>query len=213
MSRGNLNRDSVHLGRLRDYYARHGALPSYAGLGELVGFRAKTAAVKLAGRLEAAGYIRPAPGGKLAPTPRFFGLPLMSTSVRAGTPEAVPGEEAPECLTLDGFLIDKPSSTVLIRVKGDSMKDAGILEGDLAAVERTPDASAGDLVVALVDGEFTLKELAFEGQDPVLLPHNSAFMPVRAVSGLEIFGVVRGIVRRYSPLAPARRRASMGETK
>lgn len=207
------NRDDAHLGRLRDYYAQHGSLPSYAGLGAVVGFRAKNAAFKLAGRLQEAGYLRSAPGGKLAPTQRFFGLPLVAPTVRAGVPEAIEAQEAAEQVTLDGYLIDVPSRTVLIRVKGDSMRDAGILEGDLAAVERSETAQAGELVVAIVDGEFTLKELAFEGGQPVLLPRNPAHKPIRPEGTLQIFGVVRGIVRRYRSPASPRRRASTERTK
>lgn len=78
------NLDDRYLARLRDHYARHGTLPSYAGIGQLVGFKAKNAAVKLASRLTVAGYLRAAPGGKLAPTARFFELPLFDSPVQAG---------------------------------------------------------------------------------------------------------------------------------
>ena len=59
-------------------------------------------------------------------------------------------------MTLDSFLVEMPSRTVLIRVKGDSMRDAGILDGDLAVVERAETARSGQLVVAVSDDEFTL---------------------------------------------------------
>ena len=64
-----------------------------------------------------------------------------------------------DALTIDDYLIERPSQTVLIRVKGDSMMDAGILEGDLVVVEKTATAKRGDIVVAIVDGQFTLKRL------------------------------------------------------
>ena len=129
----------------------------------MVGFKAKNAAVKLASRLTVAGYLRPAPGGKLAPTPRFFAIPLFDSRVQAGLAESVAGEEAGELVTIDSYLIAVPSKTVLLRVKGDSMRDAGVLDGDLAVVERSQSASAGEFVVAVVDGDFTLKELGYEG--------------------------------------------------
>jgi SOS-response transcriptional repressor LexA len=191
------NVDVAHLARLRDHYARHGVMPSYAGIGAVVGFRAKTASVKLAQRLAKAGYLKQAPGGKLAPTERFFELPVMEEHVRAGAPEAVAGQMHGDRLTLDSFLIEAPSKTVLFRVRGDSMRDAGILEGDLAVVERAEAARPGEFVVAVCDDEFTLKELRYEGRQAVLVPHNPQFDIIRPARTLQIFGVVRGIVRRY----------------
>ncbi|MCZ8112977.1 MAG: hypothetical protein O9321_19165 [Rubrivivax sp.] len=83
------NLDDRHLARLRDHYARHGALPSYAGIGQVVGFKAKNAAVKLAARLTDAGFLKTAPGGKLAPTSRFFERPLFDSPVPAGAATTV----------------------------------------------------------------------------------------------------------------------------
>ena len=64
-----------------------------------------------------------------------------------------------ESISIDRYLIDQPSKTSLVRVKGDSMKDAGILAGDLAVVAWGASAKVGDIVVAIVDGELTLKYL------------------------------------------------------
>lgn len=202
---GQTNIDAVHLDRLRDHYAKHGALPSYACMGEMLGFKGKAAAAKLAGRLESAGFLRPAPGGKKVPTSRFFEIPLFDTPVRAGQAEAIEGQTVSDSTTIEGFLVESPSSTVLIRVKGESMKDAGIFDGDLAVVDRGLRPTSGTFVVAIVDGEFTLKELRFEGKSPLLIPHNPEFMPIRPVGTLEVFGVVRGIVRKFrgSPVSGA----------
>jgi SOS-response transcriptional repressor LexA len=203
---GQPNADGAHLNRLRDHYAKYGALPSYARMGEVLGFSAKNAAVKLAERLSAEGYLRPAPGGKWAPTDRFFELPLFDSPVRAGLAEAIDGQPAAELITVESYLIDSPSTTVLVRVRGDSMRDAGILDGDLAVVDRASTARAGSYVVAVVDGEFTLKELRYKGKSPILFAHNAAFEPIRPVTSLEIYGVVRGIVRKFkgSPARDAR---------
>ena len=108
------NLDDQYLARLRDHYARHGTLPSYAGIGQLVGFKAKNAAVKLASRLAVAGYLRAAPGGKLAPTARFFELPLFDSPVQAGLAASVSGQDAGELVTIDSYLIESPSKTVLL---------------------------------------------------------------------------------------------------
>lgn len=211
---GQPNLDSQHLSRLRDHYAKHGTLPSYAGMGVMLGFRAKNAAVKLAERLSAQGYLRSAPGGKWAPTDRFFELPLFDTPVRAGLADAIEGQMATELVTIESHLIESPSSTVLIRVKGDSMKDAGIFDGDLAIVDRAFEASPSAFIVAVVDGEFTLKELQYKGKSVVLIPHNADFEPIRPSGSLEIYGVVRGIVRKFKS-GPARyaRQTKLGGTK
>ncbi|MBG6082438.1 LexA family protein [Rubrivivax gelatinosus] len=190
------NTDASHLSRLRDHYAKHGVLPSYARMSEVLGFRAKNAAVKLAERLSLAGYLRSAPGGKLVPTARFFELPLIDTPVRAGLPEAIEGQAAAEFVTIESYLIESPSSTVLVPVRGDSMKDAGIFSGDIAIVDRALAPSSGAFVVALVDGEFTVKELRYQGAIPILAPHNAEYQPIRPSGELEVFGVVRGIVRK-----------------
>lgn len=191
MARSNI--DDQHLAALQDHYARTGVLPSYAGIRELVGFRAKNAAVKLAARLAKAGYVRSSVGGRLAPDQRFFERPFLE-SVRASNPDSL--EMAYETLSIDRYLIDRPSRAALIRVKGDSMKDAGIYDGDLIVVERRESAERGDFVVARVEGDYTLKELDFEGKRPVLRPHNPAFAVLRPRK-VEIVGVVRGVVRRY----------------
>ncbi len=207
------NHDDRHLARLRDHYARHGALPSYAGIGEVVGFKAKNAAVKLAARLIHAGFLRSAPGGKLAPTARFFELPLFDSPVQAGAAVFIPGQEAAELVSIDSYLVEAPSKTVLLRVKGDSMRDAGVLDSDLAVVERSQSASAGEFIVAVVDGAFTLKELGYEGKQPILIPHNDNYSRIRPGCDLDIFGIVRGIVRKVDKGWTGVRRAAFGGSK
>ncbi len=203
------NTDAGYLGKLQDYHARHGVLPSYSGLGEIVGFKTKNAASKLAKRLIAAGFLRRAPGGKLAPTDEFFALPLMCEAVRAGSPEGIEGQTSADLVTLNGLLCDRPSRTVLLPVKGDSMRDLGVLDGDIAVVERTETASSGQLVVAIVDDEFTFKELGYEKDHPVLIPHNPDFSVIRPSESLHIYGIVRSVVRRY-PESPRRQHRNSG---
>ena len=77
------------------------------------------------------------------------------------------------------------------------MIDAGIFEGDIAVVEKRVAAQAGDIVVAIVDNEFTIKTLALERGKYVLHPANPAYPVIRPRSQLELFGVVVGIIRKY----------------
>jgi len=115
--------------------------------------------------------------------------------VRAGLPEPIADDEA-DAVTLDDYLIERPSQTVLVRVRGDSMMDAGIFEGDLVVVEKRNAAQKGDIVVAIVDNQFTLKRLDLENGRFVLRPENKAYPVIRPEGDLEIFGVMIGLVRK-----------------
>ncbi|HLX22860.1 MAG TPA: S24 family peptidase, partial [Usitatibacter sp.] len=101
-----------------------------------------------------------------------------------------------DLITIDDYLVRIPSRTSLVRVKGDSMIDAGICEGDLLVVEQQPNANVGDIVVAIVNNEFTVKYLEREKNDFVLKPANKAYPVIRPRGGFEIFGVMAGLVRR-----------------
>jgi SOS regulatory protein LexA len=187
------DRDYLH--KLQDFYATHRVLPSYSTIGELLGLRSKSSVAALVARLKLAGMIESAPDKRLKPTARFFERPLAE-SVRAGIPHPA-GDTSGDALTIDEYLIERPSRTVLITVKGDSMIDAGIQEGDLVVVERKQSADVGDIVVAIVDNEFTLKYLERDKTGFLLRPANPAYAPIRANGTLEIYGVVVGLVRKY----------------
>jgi SOS-response transcriptional repressor LexA len=186
-----MSNDRSYLSALQDYYARHRAVPSYASIGGLLGLRSKSSVAALVARLKLAGFLESTPDRRLAPTRRFFARPLADSPVRAGLPEAVDDADA-EALTIDDYLIERPSSTVLIRVKGD----AGIFDGDLVVVEKRPSAHKGDIVVAIVDNQFTLKRLDVEAGTFILRAENKAYAPIRPEGALEIFGVMVGLVRK-----------------
>jgi len=129
------------------------------------------------------------------PTKRFFERTLAESPVHAGLPNPIDDAEG-DALTIDDYLIERPSQTVLVRVKGDSMMDAGILEGDLVVVEKAAAAKRGDIVIAIVDGQFTLKRLDLDRGSFVLKPENKAYPVIRPEGTLEIFGVMVGLVRK-----------------
>jgi repressor LexA len=187
--------DPDYLAQLQDYYARHGVLPSYARIGELVGLRSKSSVSALVGRLSQAGYLQHTPGRRLAPTEAFFSRAVVDT-VRAGQPQAAndPGLDG---LAIDSYLVQKPSRTVLMKVKGDSMIDAGLQEGDHLVIDRGGVAKAGDIVVAIVDNQFTVKYLAQDTRGFYLKPGNIAYPVIRPQGQLDIYGVVTGSFRRY----------------
>jgi repressor LexA len=190
-----MSNDRSYLARLQDYYAQHRALPSYASIGHLLGLKSKSSVAAMVARLKLGGFIDQTPDRRLAPTKRFFERPLAESPVQAGLPNPV--DDAPaDALTIDDYLIERPSQTVLVRVKGDSMIDAGILDGDLVVVEKTAAAKRGDIVIAIVDGQFTLKTLELERGKFILKPENKAYPVIRPEADLEIFGVMVGLVRK-----------------
>ena len=189
------NQDDLYLDKLRDYYAEHGVLPPYSTVMTLLGMKSKSPVAALVARLKLAGFLESSPEKRLKPGRRFFERPIFD-SVRAGLPSAA-GDDRHDMLTIDEHLIERPSSTVLITVKGDSMIDAGIHPGDTVIVDKRRNANAGDIVVAIVDNEFTLKTLGREKNLFILKPANPAYPVIRPQGNLEIFGVVVGQFRKY----------------
>lgn len=188
--------DHEHLATLQSYYAEHRVLPSYARLMSLLGFASKSAVKKVLERLEGTGMLERTSDGDWAPSERFFDRAIATQPVPAGMPISA-DSDVHEQITIDRFLIQQPNKTVLIRVKGDSMVDAGIHDGDLAVVERKTEATQGDIVVAVVDDQFTLKTLARDKDGYHLLPANPNYPVIRPNGKLEIFGVLVGLVRKY----------------
>jgi repressor LexA len=190
------NRDNEHLAKLRDYYADARRIPSQQRIAALIGF-SKAAARKFLERLETQGFLERTPDDDAwVPAKRFFERPLADATVPAGMP-VLANDVGGDPFFVDDYLVRTPSRTAMIPIKGESMIDAGINDGDIAVVERGTAASAGDFVVAIVDNEFTLKELAIERGQFILRPHNKAFPVIRPQGSLEIYGVMVGLVRRY----------------
>lgn len=186
--------DEKYLEALRTYFKQHQAFPSMAKLCGVVGLSSTSSVFTLVGRLVDAGYLDRTEG-RIAPTRKFFARPVLGT-VRAGQPQ-LESQEAPDLLTIDDYLIEDPNRTILCRVRGDSMKDAGLLDGDLVVVERNAPTSPGDIVVAIVDGEMTVKTLRrARGGAWFLEAANPAYEPIHPAGNLEILGVVVGSFRK-----------------
>ncbi len=178
------------------FYERDKRMPSYQEIMKLVGFKSKNAAYKLVAKLIDEGLIEKDSSGKLIPTSTLSELPLLGL-VQAGTPTDVAGGESFDTLSLDSYLINDRSRTFLLEVKGDSMIDAHIEEGDIVVATRTEEARDGDIVVAEVDGEFTLKYYKNQNGKKWLMPANKNFKPIHPRVSLRIVAVVRGVVRKY----------------
>lgn len=123
-------------------------------------------------------------------------IPFYSDPVKAGFPS--PAQDYVErTLDLNELCIRHPNATFFVRVEGDSMIEAGIYDGDVLVVDRSVDAEHGDIVVAAVGNDFTVKELCTR-PSLCLLPRNPAYQPIRPRSGeeLNIFGVVTNVIRQ-----------------
>jgi DNA polymerase V len=125
-------------------------------------------------------------------------LPLVSSSVEAGFPS--PAEDYIEgSLDLNQYLIRKPSATFIIRVKGDSMRGAGIDPGDLLIVDRSATASHRSIVVAMLNGAFTVKRLLLVAGEVRLKPENPAYSEIQVglEQDFEIWGVVIHAIKSF----------------
>lgn len=188
--------DFEKLGKLRDYFASHHTLPSYSYMQQLLNLRSKETIYKLIARLKLMGFLDTAPDKKLSPGKRFFERHISHATVQAGALTNAYAEGG-DYINIDERLVKKPSITELVPVKGDSMKDLGILDGDTVVVQKRPVANEGDVVVAIIDNKFTIKTLGKENGKYVLIPANQDFDVIRPKEMFEIYGVVVGQFREY----------------
>lgn len=125
---------------------------------------------------------------------------LMATPVRAGFPN--PAEDARgTALDLNELVVRHPVATYYLRVEGDSMTGAGIVAGDIVVVDKSLDPKSGDIVVAAVDGDFTLKHLKRDGQKAWLVAANPAYPPIalHEAADASLWGVVTYIIHATRP--------------
>jgi DNA polymerase V len=132
--------------------------------------------------------------------PPTFLLPVFSCRVSAGFPSPAT-DELEGLFDLNTLLFRHPDATYLVRVMGESMAGAEIHAGDLLAVDKHMEADHGHIVVAVVEGDCTVKRLERRGDDWWLVPANPAFKPyhIRSTEELHIWGVVTHVVHELIP--------------
>jgi SOS regulatory protein LexA len=181
--------------KVSSFYEHSGRMPSYAELGGEIGIRSKNAVRKWVGKLLEAGYLRADSRGRMAMGDKLLGLRFLGL-VEAGFPTGAE-EEFLDSLSLDSYLISNREATYVLSVKGDSMQEAGIREGDMVIVERGREAKFGDIVIAEVDGGFTMKYYKPKAGQPVLEPANKKYKPITPREDFKIAAVVTAVVRKY----------------
>jgi repressor LexA len=185
---------------IQEFIEETGMPPTRAEIARGLGFRSANAAEEHLRALQRKGAIELIPGTSRGIRLKDFlreqlGLPLVGR-VAAGSP--ILAEEHIEArYRIDTSMFDPPPH-YLLRVQGMSMKDAGILDGDLVAVHRTPEVRSGQIIVARLEDEVTVKRYRQEGKVVWLLPENKDFSPIKVDLKKEVMvieGVVVGLVR------------------
>lgn len=133
--------------------------------------------------------------GKLLPSKFFPELRKLGT-IEAGFPSPAE-EELLDTMTLDEWLINNREATYMLEVKGRSMINAGIHPGDVVLVERGKQVKENDIVIACVDGKWTMKYYRMDGENPTLVPANPKFKTIRPVNELRVEAVVIAVIRKY----------------
>lgn len=161
----------------------------------LCGYKSKNAVTKLVRRLESEGFLHRDPKGFLIPGKMYGNVKVLGV-VTAGWPSPAE-EELIDTMSLDEFLIENREATYMLKVQGDSMKDAGIIDGDIVLVERTGSFKPGQIVVAEVDDEWTVKYLRKNKDGFYLEPANIDYGPIYPQSKLNVAAVVKAVLRKY----------------
>lgn len=201
--------------KIYDFYHAKFRMPSYAEICILCNLKSKNTAHNLVKKLQALGYVSTDRTGKIIPTSVSTSISAKASAVstkrsqskesplillglvEAGFP--TPSEETlHENISLDDWVIDKKEASFMLKVKGDSMQDAGILDGDMVIVERTSSPKVGQIVVAEVDGSYTMKYLKKDSTGRMYLEAaNSDFKLIYPKEDLRINAVVKAVVRKY----------------
>jgi repressor LexA len=194
---------------IRQTVAERGYPPSVREIGEAVGLSSPSTVHSHLSALVTAGAIKRDPTkpraimivgeeattAARAPDDRVRDIPVLGR-IAAGTP-ILAAEHVEEVLPLPVDLVGN-DPVFLLEVKGDSMIEAGILEGDLVAVRSQKDARDGEIVAALIDGEeATVKRLRRHEGNVILEPANPAYEPMVYTDGVELVGKVVSVLRRY----------------
>jgi len=186
---------SNHQEKIIRFYKKNKRMPNFREIMEVTGLKSKNSVSKLIDKLAAIGVIEKDRNGKLIPK-KLFGETKILGMVEAGFPSPAE-EELVDTITIDEYLISNKEATYILNVSGDSMIDAGIRPGDMVLAERNKQPKDGDIVIAEVDGQWTIKYFKKRGKKIILMPANKKYHPIIPNEELKIAAVVIGVVRKY----------------
>ena len=169
-------------------------MPTYSEMTGLINFKSKNAVAKIVNKLIEVGLVAKDHLGRVIPSNTFGEIPKLGL-VKAGLPSDA--EEIQDTINLDDFLIGNKPLTYMLEVDGDSMIEAHIEKGDHVLVEKTDQAKDRDIVIAEVDGEFTMKYFRRDGAKVWLEPANKNFKMIYPERSLNILAKVKAVIRKY----------------
>jgi repressor LexA len=170
-------------------------MPSYSEMLGVFGFRSKNAVFKRVAQLIRAGLFAKDKTGRLVPVKMQQPVRILGL-VQAGFPSPAE-EETVDLMSIDEYLISNPQATFLLKVEGDSMIDAGIHPGDLVLIQKGLAPKHGDVVVACVDNQWTLKYFEKQKGRIILRAANKKYPPIEPKQELVLGGVVIANIRKY----------------
>ncbi len=177
------------------FFRENRRMPSFSEMVGLLGVRSKSVVNFWIDKLIRAGILEKDEKRHLRFKKSSFAIPLVG-SVQAGFPS--PEEEALcDIMSMDEYLITKPEASFLLQVSGDSMIGEGIMEGDLVIIERGKQPRNGDVVIAEVDGDWTMKYFKKENCQVYLEAANPKYPIIRPKTELRLGGVVTAVIRKY----------------
>ena len=179
---------------LRQFIRDGGVIGTLEQMREMFSYANRMSAKLFLERLVGDGFLM-RESKQYLPTENLTGYPLFN-SVRAGLP-FTPESEPDKNVDIDSYLINHPSSTFLVRVRWDSMEDAGIIEGDIVVVDKSLSPKNRDIVIASIDGDVTLKYFERKSWVIRLIPANVKYNPIVIPEGTELLGVVVWSIRKY----------------
>lgn len=196
---------TFYIPKIEEFYSKYRRMPSYEESAKIFGFKSKDSAFRIIKQMILKGFLDKDKSGRLIPIKsKTFktksenldkGLALLGL-VEAGFP--TPAEENNlDRITLDEWLIDDRDSSFMLKVKGESMRDAGIHAGDFVIVERTNVPKVGTIIIAEVDHEWTIKYLRKDSKGYYLEPANPNFSIIRPKEELKISAIVKSVIRKY----------------
>jgi SOS regulatory protein LexA len=180
---------------IQTFYRRERRMPTYKEMLDLLYVRSKSVVHYWMEKLCAKGALVRDAKGFLKLVRPASGIPVAGV-ISAGYPSPAE-EELRDIISIDEYLITRPESSFLVKVSGDSMTGAGIMDGDMVIVEKGREPKNGDIVLAEVDGDWTMKYFARKGKEIVLEAANPKYPTIRARNELRLGGIITAVIRKY----------------
>ncbi len=187
---------TIALAKIQAFYEKKRRMPTVREIAILIRTRSMKQVTRLIDTLVATDAIERDAKGRLLPSALFTSIRKLGL-VEAGFPSPAE-EELLDTMTLDEWLIKRREATYMLEIKGESMINAGIRPGDTALVERGREPKHGDIVIAQVDGKWTMKYYHIQARGKIaLVPANPKFPTLYPEEELRIEAIVTAIIRKY----------------